>query len=235
MCVCVISKGMDIHTVDVPTPNRLFPSKEFTLLRFCQRQRHWVTVLTVPLAHRWSGEVLTLQDQATTNLLELLKRGEVANPWEKMLLHVAPVSPVCSCHIWTCPLDETSPNGPFCVRPLQVNNEVDNPSIHPAKGAEQIRQQDPRTQPLRQAHIEHYVEANPGVITSGHPTPLYNTGGNMFFPTFIWHSPYMFPGEMTPPRLGRVFALHPERNCRHLRRCDGLDDLTVEYDIVHWV
>ena len=55
----------------------------------------------------------------------------------------------------------------------------------------------------------------------------------MFFPTFIWHSPYMFPGEMTQPRLGRVFALHPERNCRHLRRCDGLDDLTVEYDIVH--
>ena len=62
---------------------------------------------------------------------------------------------------------------------------------------------------------------------------VYISSRFMFFPTFIWHSPYMFPGEMTPPRLGRVFALHPERNCRHLRRCDGLDDLTVEYDIVH--
>ena len=35
------------------------------------------------------------------------------------------------------------------------------------------------------------------------------------------------------PRLGRVFALHPERNCRRLRRCDGLDDLTIEYN--QWI
>ena len=88
---------------------------------------------------------------------------------------------------------------PYCVRPLQVNNEVDNPSIHlPAKGAEQIRQQDPRTQPLRQAHVEHDVEANPGHIRPSSST--LEGREPVLFPTSMHQKP-IIPKGSTHPHL----------------------------------